>query len=152
MNIFTRYRDEINRAVIDLAAESALPSGLDLSRVAVDPPRDSAHGDLSTNAAMVLSKQAGLASAGGDSGALLLNRWYIAALVALVLQAGTWTMALRLNPLSVAYPFMSLSLVIGVLAGVFLFDEGITLPEVVGTLIIAIGILVLHGEPGQKSA
>jgi arginyl-tRNA synthetase len=37
-----------------------LPAGLDLGRVAVEPPRDSAHGDLSTNAAMVLAKPAGL--------------------------------------------------------------------------------------------
>ena len=33
----------------------ALPSGLDFARVAVEPPRDPAHGDLATNAAMVLA-------------------------------------------------------------------------------------------------
>ena len=32
--------------------------GLDLSRVVVEPPRDAAHGDLSTNAAMVIAKPA----------------------------------------------------------------------------------------------
>src|SRR5690606_20221181 len=43
-----------------MAAEGLLPAGLDLGRVTVEPPRDPAHGDLSTNAAMVLAKPAGL--------------------------------------------------------------------------------------------
>ena len=42
-------------ALDDLAAQGALPAGLDLGRVAVEPPRDPAHGDLATNAAMVLA-------------------------------------------------------------------------------------------------
>src|SRR5690606_4139919 len=36
-----------------------LPEGLDLSRVKVEPPKDASHGDMATNAAMVLSKAAG---------------------------------------------------------------------------------------------
>lgn len=43
-----------------LMSEGVLPSGLDLSRVSVEPPRDPSHGDLSTNAAMVLAKPAGM--------------------------------------------------------------------------------------------
>ncbi|MDD9329077.1 MAG: arginine--tRNA ligase, partial [Bartonella sp.] len=35
---------------------------LDLSKIVADPPRDSLHGDLSTNAAMVLAKSVGLNS------------------------------------------------------------------------------------------
>ncbi len=41
-----------------LAAESGWPAGIDLSRVVVEPPRDAAHGDMATNAAMVLAKEA----------------------------------------------------------------------------------------------
>ena len=41
-----------------LAAESGWPEGIDLSRVVVEPPRDAAHGDMATNAAMVLAKEA----------------------------------------------------------------------------------------------
>jgi arginyl-tRNA synthetase len=41
-----------------LAKAGELPDSLDLTRVAVEPPRDPAHGDLSTNAAMVLAKPA----------------------------------------------------------------------------------------------
>jgi arginyl-tRNA synthetase len=46
-------------AVCDaLAAEGGWPAGIDLSRVVVEPPRDAAHGDMATNAAMVLAKEA----------------------------------------------------------------------------------------------
>ena len=41
-----------------LAADGALPAGIDLSRVVVEPPRDASHGDMATNAAMVLAKEA----------------------------------------------------------------------------------------------
>src|SRR5712672_1518592 len=41
-----------------LAAEGGWPAGMDLSRVVVEPPRDPAHGDMATNAAMVLAKEA----------------------------------------------------------------------------------------------
>jgi arginyl-tRNA synthetase len=41
-----------------LAAEGGWPAGVDLSRVVVEPPRDATHGDMATNAAMVLAKEA----------------------------------------------------------------------------------------------
>ena len=41
-----------------LGREGALPEGIDLSRVVVEPPKDAAHGDMATNAAMVLAKEA----------------------------------------------------------------------------------------------
>ncbi|MEM6903692.1 MAG: arginine--tRNA ligase [Pseudomonadota bacterium] len=41
-----------------LSSEGVLPDGLDLDRLTVEPPRDASHGDVSTNAAMVLAKQA----------------------------------------------------------------------------------------------
>jgi arginyl-tRNA synthetase len=56
MNLFSHFRDIV---VAELQALD-LPAGLDLSRVAVEPPRDPAHGDIATNAAMVLAKPAGL--------------------------------------------------------------------------------------------
>lgn len=60
MNIFRHFETRIEAALTALVAEGTLPSGLDFSRIAVEPPRDPAHGDLSTNAAMVLSKPAGM--------------------------------------------------------------------------------------------
>ncbi len=61
MNLFTHFHTEISRMVERLAADGKLPQGLDLSRLAVEPPRDPTHGDVSTNAAMVLAKPAGMA-------------------------------------------------------------------------------------------
>ena len=43
-----------------LADEGTLPAGLDLSRVVVEPTKDASHGDMASNAAMVLAKQARL--------------------------------------------------------------------------------------------
>jgi len=43
-----------------LASEGRWPAGIDLSRVVVEPPRDASHGDMATNAAMVLAKEAKL--------------------------------------------------------------------------------------------
>jgi arginyl-tRNA synthetase len=55
--IFGDFRRLVLAALGDLAAAGTLPPGLDLTRVAVEPPRDPSHGDLSTNAAMVLAGQ-----------------------------------------------------------------------------------------------
>jgi arginyl-tRNA synthetase len=54
-NIFRDVRRLVLAALHDLAGQGALPRGLDLARVAVEPPRDPAHGDLATNVAMVLA-------------------------------------------------------------------------------------------------
>ncbi len=59
MNIFNKFRDDILQTLDDMVQRGALPAGLDTARVTVEPPRDPAHGDLSTNAAMVLAKPAG---------------------------------------------------------------------------------------------
>jgi arginyl-tRNA synthetase len=54
-NIFGDFRRLVVAALDDLVAEGALPPGLDFGRIAIEPPRDPAHGDLATNAAMVLA-------------------------------------------------------------------------------------------------
>lgn len=60
MNLFAEIRLAVTGALDALAEDGVLPKGLDLSAVAVEPPRDAAHGDMATNAAMVLAKPAGL--------------------------------------------------------------------------------------------
>ena len=60
-DIFAHFRFVVVGEIESLANAGELPQGLDVSRVAVEPPRDPAHGDLSTNAAMVLAKAAKLA-------------------------------------------------------------------------------------------
>jgi arginyl-tRNA synthetase len=60
MNLFTALRAEVIAALGRLVAAGALPSGLDFARVTAEPPREAAHGDVATNAAMVLAKPAGM--------------------------------------------------------------------------------------------
>ncbi|WP_414897563.1 arginine--tRNA ligase [Rhodovulum sp. YEN HP10] len=59
MNLFNDLRALVIDCLDAMVAEGALPAGLDLSNVAVEPPRDAAHGDMATNAAMVLARPAG---------------------------------------------------------------------------------------------
>jgi len=55
-NIFSDFRRQVVLPALEgLVADGILPRGLDSSRVTVEPPRDPAHGDLATNAAMVLA-------------------------------------------------------------------------------------------------
>jgi arginyl-tRNA synthetase len=58
MNIFGLFEKRVADALGRLAEAGRIPSGLDASRVVVEPPRDPSHGDLATNAAMVLAKEA----------------------------------------------------------------------------------------------
>ncbi|MGH6653461.1 MAG: arginine--tRNA ligase [Sphingopyxis sp.] len=60
MTLFSRFTDHIGSALDALAARGALLAGLDRSSISVEPPRDPSHGDVATNAAMVLSKPAGM--------------------------------------------------------------------------------------------
>jgi arginyl-tRNA synthetase len=61
MNLFAEMRSLVVDSIGKMVAAGDLPAGLDLTAVAVEPPRDAAHGDMATNAAMVLAKPAGMA-------------------------------------------------------------------------------------------
>ncbi len=61
MNLFADIRVSVTTAVASLQAQGTLPAGLDLAAITVEPPRDASHGDMATNAAMVLAKPAGMA-------------------------------------------------------------------------------------------
>jgi arginyl-tRNA synthetase len=58
-NIFAAVLDKVRAANNALVADGALPPAIDQSRIVVEPPREAAHGDMATNAAMVLAKDAG---------------------------------------------------------------------------------------------
>jgi len=60
MNLYQHFRSEVVRAVEELAASGEIPGAMDSSRISVEPPKETAHGDITTNAAMVLSKAAGM--------------------------------------------------------------------------------------------
>ena len=56
MNLFDDIRAVVITALEAMQNSGELPAGLNLANVAVEPPRDAAHGDMATNAAMVLAK------------------------------------------------------------------------------------------------
>jgi arginyl-tRNA synthetase len=60
MNLYSYFRDEIASSLAALVAAGKLPRAADVARLTVEPPRDAAHGDVSTNAALVMAKEAGL--------------------------------------------------------------------------------------------
>jgi arginyl-tRNA synthetase len=57
-HLFANVLARVHVACGVLAGEGGWPADIDLSRVVVEPPRDAAHGDMATNAAMVLAKDA----------------------------------------------------------------------------------------------
>ena len=60
MNLFSDIRALVIDCLGALAADGLIPVGLNTDAISVEPPRDAGHGDMSTNAAMVLAKPAGM--------------------------------------------------------------------------------------------
>jgi arginyl-tRNA synthetase len=58
LHLFADVLARVHAVCASLAREGNWPVGIDLSRVVVEPPRDASHGDMATNAAMVLAKEA----------------------------------------------------------------------------------------------
>ena len=58
--LYARFAAHIGDALNALETEGVLTAGVDRRNVTVEPPRDASHGDLATNAAMVLAKPAGM--------------------------------------------------------------------------------------------
>jgi len=95
MNLFRHFRDLVLGEVDALVAEGRLKSALDTDRIAVEPPRDATHGDVTTNAAMVLAGSAGIKPR--DLAALLGGRLENLDEVAAVEIAGPGFINLRLH-------------------------------------------------------
>jgi arginyl-tRNA synthetase len=103
-NIFNEVLDRVRAVNARLAATGVLPAGIDQSRIVVEPPRDPSHGDMATNAAMVLAKEAGkkpreLAQAIANALAAddLVQKVDVAGpgFINLTLKPAAWTEALR---------------------------------------------------------
>jgi arginyl-tRNA synthetase len=60
VTLYARFAAHLDALLDALEGEGQLPAGLKRNAVAVEPPRDASHGDLATNAAMVLAKPAGI--------------------------------------------------------------------------------------------
>lgn len=77
------------------------------------------------------------------------NAFYIFSLGCLLFQAIVWQQALRHFPLSVAYPFTGLVNFVVLFSSAILFQEGVTLANIVGLVFISTGIAVLSREMGD---
>ncbi len=96
MNLFSEIRALVLDALTQMQSEGVLPDGLSFDNVAVEPPRDAAHGDMATNAAMVLAKPAKMKPrdiADALAGKLVADERISSAEV-----AGPGFLNLRLNP------------------------------------------------------
>ncbi len=60
MNLFNDIRAAVVAEIAAMAQAGELPQGLPVDGISVEPPREAGHGDMATNAAMVLAKPAGL--------------------------------------------------------------------------------------------
>jgi len=58
LHLFAEVLARVHAVCADLAEAGNWPSGVDFSRIVVEPPRDPSHGDMATNAAMLLAKEA----------------------------------------------------------------------------------------------
>jgi arginyl-tRNA synthetase len=97
MNLFSDIRALVLAQLDALAADGILPTGLALDAVAVEPPRDAAHGDMATNAAMVLAKPAGMKPR--DIATALADRLATDPRIASAGVAGPGFLNLRLTPM-----------------------------------------------------
>ncbi|AXS40529.1 arginine--tRNA ligase [Breoghania sp. L-A4] len=96
MNIFADFTGRVRSAVGALDLTTVSGEALDLSRAVVEPPRDASHGDLATNAAMVLAKQVGMKPR--DLAEMIADRLRADADIASVEIAGPGFINLRLVP------------------------------------------------------
>jgi multidrug transporter EmrE-like cation transporter len=73
---------------------------------------------------------------------LVLNPWIIGGLFAGFLAFLCWMAAMTKFELSYAYPFMSLAFVLVLLSSALLFHETVTMPKMIGVLLIMAGIII----------
>lgn len=97
MNLFSEIRALVLDALTQMQSEGALPDGLSFDNVAVEPPRDAAHGDMATNAAMVLAKPARMKPR--DIADALADKLATDDRISSAEVAGPGFLNLRLNPL-----------------------------------------------------
>lgn len=96
MNFFHTYRNEILKALEKLTQEGHLPEDLAFDKITVEPPRDPSHGDISTNAALILAKAT--ETSPRELGQLLGNELKALPFVENISVAGPGFVNLRLSP------------------------------------------------------
>src|SRR6516162_310921 len=96
LHLFADVLARVHAICADLARAGSWPDAIDFSRVVVEPPRDASHGDMATNAAMVLAKEA--KAKPRDLAEQIAERLRADALIAKVDVAGPGFINLTLEP------------------------------------------------------
>jgi multidrug transporter EmrE-like cation transporter len=99
----------------------------------------------------IFGKYAALSLNGQSLAGIVTNAFFILSLGCLFLQAIVWQQALRHFPLSVAYPFMGLVNFVILFSSAALFQEGVTSGNIMGLVLISVGIVVLSHETGDAA-
>lgn len=73
---------------------------------------------------------------------LLIQPWVITSYLAALVASLFWIAALRHFELSYAYPYMSLTFGLVLLLSIILFQETASLPKIIGTILIIIGVII----------
>ena len=73
---------------------------------------------------------------------MFLNLWILSAFLSAFVASLSWMAAMTKFDLSYACPFMSLSFVFVLVLSGFFFHEAVTLPKLLGVLLIMAGIIV----------
>jgi drug/metabolite transporter (DMT)-like permease len=74
---------------------------------------------------------------------LLINPWVMSGILATFAAGVSWMLAMTKFEISYAYPFVSLTYVVVLVASVLLFHEMVTLNKVTGTVLVLLGIIVI---------
>ena len=97
----------------------------------------------SLSLAMACAKQAARSAQCDGPICLFYNPWFAGMIGAHLVQAISWVMALRTFPLSVAYPFVSLTYVFNLSAATWIFGEQINATQLAGIGIAALGVAII---------
>lgn len=74
---------------------------------------------------------------------LLLNPWVISGILATFLAGVSWMLVMTKFEISYAYPFISLNYILVLVAGFVLFHESVSLPKLIGSALVILGIIVI---------
>jgi multidrug transporter EmrE-like cation transporter len=96
------------------------------------------------SASVVFGKQGAVSLNAFTFSNIIQNHFYLLSLVCLACQAVTWQLVLRKHPLFWAYLWMSLVYIVIIVAGHFIFKESITIGNIIGSLMIISGIIIIN--------
>lgn len=99
------------------------------------------------SASVAFAKQAALSTQLQDITSVFVSPYYIASVLMLGFQAFCWVLVVKRFPLSFAYPFSSLSLIVNLIVAAVVFGETLVFKHYIGISLILVGIYFLYSLP-----